>query len=152
MAQSPEFSYATFINTLEAILQGDSELEGVDVSQELNQPTVEQCPAVRIEEQSVDREVKVIADSRYGGRPDHLRVYVNLVCWAFAGPMEGVTGARRLRDELVTKVINVVRRNPTMNNMIDYPFVRRVDFRTGSTESQGIHSAAAITLECWARA
>src|SRR5439155_22312588 len=133
----------------------DPRLDGVDVSQELEDPTDMQCPAVRIILVDAPREPWVIVAASVVAGQDRILVHFDFHCWALSA--QGTADAARQRDALVKTVVDVIRDNPFMVGSttlsdatntanVDFVTVKGVSFDLRRTEG-GIYASGVVGVE-----
>ncbi len=136
-------SYSTICNTLETILSADARLEGVHITQELDSPTVDQCPAVLIALRSSNRVSTRIVAGSSAGTPNNVTITIELQIWTFSG--QGTKDAARNRDDVLAAVIAVLEDNPSLQAVCHWAHADGVAFQI-SAQGSGIFAAAALTV------
>src|SRR5690348_4816575 len=107
-----EVPYADLVTFWEKTLQADPRLDGVDVSQEFEDPGDMQCPAVRILLTEAPRQPWVLVAASTVGGQDRVLIHFEFHCWALSA--QSAADAARQRDALIKTVVDVVRDNPFM--------------------------------------
>ena len=136
-----ELPFADIIATLETLLQ--NALPSVLVTQELDLPTTEQCPAVIIVLRRATHIPKQIVGSI--GAQDEVNITVELQCWEFNA--ESVGNAARARDVLAQSVVDVLRANVTIGGLVQWLRVGGIEFANQpSGDGGGIYAVATVAV------
>lgn len=142
-----ELSYAGLVSGVEAQLRADMRLRGVHVTQELEPPT--EFPWVQVRLARVVRKPFHIVASLVAGAPDEVNATLLLVCYEMSA--QGAADAGRMREALVTNVIDAIRIDPTLGGRVDYAVVSSIDFAEEPGDA-AIYAKAAVTVEATALA
>lgn len=142
-----ELSYAGLVAGVEAQLKADPRLRGVQITQELDPPT--EFPFVQVRLIRVARKPYHIVAGLVAPGPDEVSVTLSLLCYEMSA--QGAADAGRLREALVTNVVDVIRGEPTLGGRVDYALVTAIDFAEEPGDA-AIYAKAAITVQATALA
>lgn len=139
----PSLGLSAIATALQTALQNASQLVGVHVSQELDEPTADQCPAILIEVGSVRWEERYITARDPTTASSLVNPSFNLHCIEFSA--QSAEDARTLRDTLLDNLIYVLRRNRQVGGVLD---VRIQGIEPVATPpSNGMFSIAVLRIE-----
>ena len=142
-----ELSYAGLVSGVEAQLKANMLLRGVQITQELDPPT--EFPFVQVRLIRVTRRPYHIVAGLVSPGPDEVSVTLNLLCYEMSA--QGAADAGRLRDALVSNVVDAIRTDPTLGSRVDYAVVTAIDFAEEPGDA-AIYAKAAITVQATALA
>jgi len=134
---------STITTALEGALRDAPQLEGVHVSQELDDPTADQCPAVIIRVGPLRWEERHLAARDPDSGTAFITMTFGLQCVEFSA--QSIEDARTLRDALLDNAIAVLKRNRQVGGVLDLR-ITGIEPVPGPP-SDGIFSAAIINLE-----
>lgn len=134
--------YAALVDALETLFL--TQLSGTHVSQEPDEPTAEQCPAVLIRLEGFTREPARLVGFQSTGSPYDETIRFSLACTAFSAESPG--DAARQRDALVKSVLTAVATDPTLGGRLFSLQVLAGDADVLG-ESAGIFARMTLTVE-----
>lgn len=143
-----ELDYAELVGYLVTVLTGDPRLDGVNITQDFEEPTAELCPAVLVMLRSAQRQPWELVSGVIAGAPDRVITLIDLECWEFSG--QGTGAAARQRDTLVKNVIDVVRDNVQLGGRVDWVLATRIAFDLRQSAGS-IFAVGTVTLEAQGR-
>jgi hypothetical protein len=135
--------YAAIVRTLVDLFRSDVRLEDVHCTDEPDDPTAEQCPAVQVAFAGFSRTPRRMVNFQYGvgGFDEDLRLLIR----ATAFSAQSVADASRQRDDLVQTVQAVLGDNPTIGGTVLYAYATGGQ-PVGRAEGGSIYAAMDLTV------
>jgi hypothetical protein len=136
-------NYATVLAALVSLLQDDGRLDGTHITDEPDDPTAEQCPAIQVAFTGFSRTPRRMVNFQYGVGGFDEDLGITIRCTVFSA--QSVADAVSQRDDFVQTVQTVLGENPTVGGTTLYAYV------TGGTpigrgDSGSIYAGIDLTL------
>ena len=141
-----ELDYSALTDRIAELLREDGRLRDVYITTELIPQSAERMPAVLVSLVRADREPFQIAAPYPTGSPDRLTIRFILAVWTFSA--QSVADGLTQRNDVVRRVVNVLRDNIQPRGDILTFLVTGIDFTSQRNEETGsVYGHAQITCE-----
>lgn len=137
-----EFDYSGLQDAVQVVLE-DGLGDGYYITQQGEEPTSEQCPAVLIDLKRVTHRPTYIVQNGAGAQ-DEVTAFLSLTVYEFSA--ESSADAARLRDRAVKAVVDTMRAHTTVNGYLDWLRIDAVDFQSAPGNSGGIYAMGRIAI------
>lgn len=114
-------NYATISRAIVALLRDDERLDGAHITDEPDDPTAEQCPAIQVAFAGFSRSPRRMVALQYGVGGFDEDLSFTIRCTVFSA--QGVGDAVSQRDDFVQQVHAVLGDNPTLGGTVLYAYV-----------------------------
>lgn len=135
--------YAAIVQALVDLCRNDDRLAGVHVTDEPDDPTAEQCPAVQVAFAGFQRTPIRMVNFSYGAGGFDEDLTLMIRCTAFSA--QSVADASAQRHQLVALVHAVLGANPTLGGTVLYAYITSGQ-PVGRAEAGSIYAGLDLTL------